>query len=53
MENLTIDELRLLLEWYRVMYSYTAHSYPDDYALVDKIKQAIADKEFDEKRLQF
>jgi len=53
MENLTLEELELLENWYYCMYSYTAVWDEKDRALLEKIKQAIKDKEFEEKRLQF
>lgn len=53
MENLSLDELSLIRSWYEVMYSYTAYSPTADYALIEKIKQAIKDREFDEKQLNF
>jgi len=49
MENLKLDELNLIRVWYECMYSYTARSTPEDLALIEKIKQMIDDKEFEEK----
>lgn len=57
MENLTLEELRLLHGGMASIWWDT----PDTdqpmkdkiYDLTQKIKQAIADKEFEEKRLQF
>lgn len=49
MENLTLEELNLLLEWYQEIHYRPMGANKDDKALVDKIKQAIADKEFEEK----
>lgn len=53
MESLTLEELNLLEEWYQELRLRPQGITSVDKALYDKIKQAIADKEFEEKRLQF
>jgi len=50
MNDLTLDELNILLSWYRRVYEDPAE---EEEALRDKIKQAIKDLEFEESTLNF
>lgn len=52
MENLTLEELKRIEDWYVCMTREYAITKEDD-ELITKVKQAISDKEFEEKRLQF
>lgn len=53
MESLTLEELELLENWYYCMYSYNAVWDEKDRALLEKIKQAIKDKEIETRPLNF
>lgn len=52
MENLTLEELNLIRIWYSY-YSYAANASPADHALIEKIIQAIDDKELTKNDLNF
>lgn len=52
MENLTLEQMEFIVRWYRIASGEAGMSVPED-DLYEKILQAIADKEFEEKRLQF
>jgi len=53
MENLTLEELETLEDWYYWMKCHKSKPSPKDKELYSKIKQAINDKEFEEKKLNF
>lgn len=53
MENLTLEELIMILQWHNTFFENCNVYSTSHFRLKEKVLQAIADKDFDEKRLQF